>query len=119
MAERVLGAEPGSYRNDAVFRSTVCGQGIGLGAAGAEPCARPSASHGHHPTYVFNLIQEGKFLLGDEEEVENHARLGHVFKEQPDTAGADAVWVQRGMLYRCQHSRGRRLGLAKRSFPPT
>ena len=40
------------------------------------------------------------------------ARLGHVFKEEPDSAGADAVWVQGSTLYRCQL----KLGVAKRSF---
>jgi len=36
----------------------------------------------------------------------------HVFKEVPDTAGADAVWVKDGTLYRCQLE----LGVALRSF---
>ena len=38
--------------------------------------------------------------------------MGHVFKEKPDSAGADAVWMQGGTLYRCQL----KLGVAKRSF---
>jgi hypothetical protein len=34
--------------------------------------------------------KEGKLLIG-EAEVERDVRRGHVFKEVPDTAGADAV----------------------------
>lgn len=53
----------------------------------------------------------GKFLIG-EAEVEGDVRRSHVFKEVPDNAGADAVWVKDGTLYRCQL----KLGLALRSF---
>lgn len=44
--------------------------------------------------------------------MEGDVRNSHVFKEAPDTAGADAVWVKDGTLYRCQL----KLGLALRSF---